>query len=293
MRTTLSLGLIAAAAGALLACSSDEGTPRPTGAAGTPPIGAGGSGSGGAGPGAAGRAGGAGTGAGGAAPSQYTLGAALTINEDGTVVDTTGATAINGAAVSVKAPMNPAVTLTPQAGKLCLSGTTAIVPGTDYTNYWGAAISVDLNLVATGAAGDAGADGGDAGPVLGTAPQPWSPSEHNVIGFSFKLVGQDPALGAEAGVPPEMRLQSAPTNGDPATDTGCYTIAGAKHNVVQNVLFSDILLTCYNSPPGASVLAAPFPGTVQNLGFQVNASTTIAYQFNFCVEDIKPILGTP
>jgi hypothetical protein len=296
MRTTLSLGLIAAAAGTLLACSSDEGTPRPTGAAGTPAIGAGGSGSGGAAPGAAGRAGGAGApGAGGAPASNYTTGAALTINADGSVVDSAGATAITGAAVAIASPGNPPVTLTPREGALCFSGETVALPAAptqaDYTNLWGASLSLDLNLVPVpGAAADAGA--GDAG-VIALQPGPWSPSEHNVIGFSFKLVGQDPALGAEAGVPPDMRLQSAPTGGDPATQTGCANLTGPKHNVTREVLFNDIVLNCYNPIPDGSVVAAPFPGTVQNLGWQVNSASGIAYRFNFCVTDIKPILATP
>jgi hypothetical protein len=299
MKTTLSLGLIVAAASTLFACS-DEGTgDRTTGTGGTQ---TGNAGTGGTGAGTAGTgAGTAGTGTGGAAgtgtgPATGRRGAPLVTDADGNVVDSAGASGINGAAINVSSPMNPAVTFTHPVGSFCIAGSTAIVTGTppDYTNLWGTEIDMDLNRGNNpDAVADAGADAGDAGALLTTA-LPWDPKDGNVIGISFKLVGNNPAaIGGQAGVPAAVRFKTAPTGGNTSTDNFCNTLVptnGGTHDI----LFSQLTRDCW-TPGGPGVLDMPYPagftGELQNVGWQVNASEMIAYQFDFCVTEIAPIFA--
>lgn len=302
MKTMLSFGLIVAAASALIACSDEGGTDRNNGGTGGGNnAGTGGQTAGGTGGQTSGGTGGQNTGGTGGGGSDVTTGDALTIGEvdpanDNAPVES-AEVGINGGAYPVTSPMNPAVTFTTANNGLCFQGETAQVVNMDYDNYWGAGIYVDLNRVASGGGGaDAGADAGDAGPVLGTTAQPWDPTTPNpdVIGFSFTLVGQDSAI-MDNGVPPEMRFQARP-GGSPEGDTSaCVNIQGAKHNVRQNVLFDNMLFQCYNATASQGLFEEPLtPGyqkTLLNIGFQVNASTALAYQFNFCVTDIRPILA--
>jgi hypothetical protein len=288
MKTTLSFGLVIAAAGTLFACSSDEGTPRPIGGAGTPGAGVGGSG-GGAGPatGAGGSAGAPVTGGGGSAgaPSTLTKGPALTISEDATVADASGNSDINGLAQLVSSPLNPEETFAPRAGALCMSGSVGPVPGTDYDNYWGAEIDLDLKLGANPAAGDAGAavgDAGDAGGVLGLVPQSWSPTPGNVIGFSFKIEG--------ATVPASIRFKTAPWGSDPAVDNFCNAMSPVS-GATQEILFTNMTRDCWvGTNPAVFDDPAGYTG-LQNIGWQVNADPGIAYAFDFCISDIQPILA--
>lgn len=303
MKTTLSFGLIAAAASTLFACSSDGTTERPTGSAGAS-VGQGGgapvgnAGTGGTGAGTGGTSGGAGTaGTGNTGPVTGRRGAPLVIDADANVVDSAGASGINGAAINISSPMNPQVTYTHPAGSFCIKGATAVVTGADYTNYWGTEIDMDLNRGnnpdAVGGA-DAGADAGDAGPVLGTKALPWDPKAGNVVGISFKLVGNNPAAAdGQAGVPAAVRFKTAPTGGNTSTDNFCNTLVPINGGT-QDILFSQLTRDCW-TPGGPGVLDMPYPagftGELQNIGWQVNASEVIAYQFDFCVTDVAPIFA--
>jgi hypothetical protein len=310
MKIPLSLGFVAAVSGALLACSSDSGTPRnsaagtagtgtQTGNAGTGGTGSGGTGSGGTASG--------GTGSGGTSGgSTLNLGAALNITADGVVSDTQGNTGINGGTPIVVASManmtpSTAPALSFKAGAICVKGATVALPATpvqaDYTANWGFSLQLDLNRGANPNAPtvDAGADAGaDAGQVLGQIAEPWDPKAHNVIGFSFKLTGNDPAITNGQGVPPQMRLQTLPTGGDPAMDTYCATLTTAS-GTEESVTFDKMFYQCYNSPPGRAVFADPLPaafnGSLQNLQWQVNSASSLAFQVDFCLSDIQPILG--
>jgi hypothetical protein len=297
MKTSFSFGLIVAAAGTFLACSDEGdgecrtncgGTGNVTANAGT------GNNTGGTGTGTGGSAGSPAVGgAGGAPPSVGFPGTVLTINEDGSVVDPTGRSGINGAALLAFSPMNPVHMLTTREGALCISGETAIVPGTDYTNYWGAEIDLDLNRGANPDATDAGAagDAGDAGAVLGTIAQPWDPDDFGVIGFSFKVEGQDPTIVPGEGVPAAFRFKTAPTGGNTSTDNFCIEPAPV-HNGVETILFTQIIRDCWG-PGLPSVFEDPAGFTaVQNIGWQIPASTTIAYRFNFCITELTPIFAT-
>jgi hypothetical protein len=311
MKTTFSFGLIVAAAG-ILACSDEGAAPRqPVGSAGSAGSGTAGTGTGGTGTAGTGTGGNAGSAAGGAGGtgSIYMKGPALTLNADGTVIDSAGNTTIDGAAGVVPSPMNPPVSggtrLTDlpadyRDGLLCMNGATAQVLMDDYTNYWGAGLYVDLKQGPVDGAVVADAGAADAGDVP-TEAKPWDPALYNVIGWSFKLVGQDSAIGPEAGVPPEMRLQARPSNA-PDADSACANLPAIKNNTTVEVLFDNMFFECYNNPPGPGIFVEPlrinpantmdYTKTIENIGFQVNASNMLAYQFNFCVTEIQPILGS-
>lgn len=310
MKIPLSFGFVAAVSGALLACSSDSGTPRNStgGTAGTGQVGNAGTsnaGSGGSSGTGSGGTGSGGTGSGGTSGSGLTLGAALDITADGVVSDTQGTTGINGGTpVLVTSMANSTPSTMPvlsfKAGAICVKGATVALPampaGADYTANWGFSVQLDLNRGANpnASTADAGADAGDAGAVLGQVAEPWDPKAHNVIGFSFKLTGNDPTITAGQGVPAQMRLQTLPTGGDPATDSYCASLTTAS-GTEESVTFDKMFYQCYNSPPGRAVFADPLPagfsGSLQNLQWQINSASSLAFQVDFCLSDIQPILG--
>jgi len=314
MKLALPLGLIVAAATSL-ACSSDEGDPRPsggtggtgTGTAGT--TGTGGTGTGGTGTGGTGT-GGTGTGGTGTAPS-YTYGAAFGITADGNVVDSAGTSGVNGNFfLTQSANMTVDAATAHREGGLCFSGTTAIVPNTDsYGTYWGAELGLNLKVrpVAGGvAAADAGADAG----APETEPDPAGWPYGNAIGFSFKLVGNDQAA-ADKGVPPaRIRFKGLPVGSDGMQDNYCADLLATADGQTVNVLFSQITFECWQpllGLDGASINRVDMssgvrltpevmnPRALQNISWQiasdVAATTPAPIAFNFCIEELKPITG--
>ncbi len=331
MKTTLSLGLIVAAASTLVACSSDEGGDRDPvgGAAGqTASGGAAGQASGGAGGGSSGAAGapaGGAGGAGGAAPVANTGPAfviAPTEDPDGagpllpgaTVVDATGSTLINGNTfLTQSAEMTVDATVSHRAGGLCFSGTTAVVPDANsYGTYWGAELGLNLKVITDPNAApvaDAGADAG--GPVQIPDPAGWAYG--NVIGFSYKLVGNDPAA-ADKGVPASrLRFKAIPVGSLGTKDNYCSDRTLLVDGSVENVLFSDITFECWTpgnpsigpAEPTINVVTTvgpprvvgtpPNPKALNNISWQiasdVAATTPLPIAFNFCITDLKPILA--
>ena len=283
-----------AAVAGTLACSDEGGTSRNnTGGSGQVVAQAGSSGSGGA-AGSAGSSGQGTSGAGGGSSSTGTkTGPALTISADGTVKDEAGTTGINGAAVTTVAPMGTTLTPAFRDGALCINGNMVAVPNSDYSNYWGGLVSVDLNRVAnpdapTGDAGASDAGAGDAGAApLGMVPNPWDPTTGKVIGFSFKIDGP--------GVPPSpsLRFQATPTDSNPSNDHFCYTIPAvpAAGGTVE-VKFTQVVRNCYDAVPGPSVFQDPAGFTkLQNINWQVSSSDMIPITFDFCVSELKPILS--
>lgn len=314
MKRPLSLVLIVTAASTLAACSSDEGDPRPTAGAGgtgtgTAGTGAGGTGTAGTGTGGTGTAG---TGAGGTggAPVTYTYGTEYTITATGNVTDP-GTTGVSGGAfLTQSANMTVPATMAHREGALCFSGSTAVVPDANsYGTYWGAELGLNLNLVpAAGGAAPAADAGADAGAVA-LAPAPWPYG--NVIGFSYTLVGNDPAA-PDQGVPPaRLRFKALPEGADPMNDNYCSDRLATVDGKVENVLFSDISFECWS--PGSLALDGPMINRVQltpirlpiavanprallNVSWQIAsdlaATTPAPIAFNFCIEDLKPIIGT-
>jgi hypothetical protein len=293
MNLRLSFSLVAAVAGTL-ACSDDGGKARDDtaagGSAGQAQVGTAGSSGGGGSSGASsqGTSGAGGSGSGGA--SGVNLGPALTITAGetpatATVVDASGSTGINGAASVAKSMLGTVFNPAFVNDKLCVNGSTAQVMNGDYTNYYGGLIGVDLNRVANPDAptGDAGANaGGDAGaPVLGMIAQAWTPG--NVDGFSFKIDG--PVM------PLDLRFQGTPTGSNTNLDHFCNKVAVGTTGGTFSVLFSEIVRNCFDPTPGAAIFADPAGYTqLQNINWQVSSSDMIAYPFDFCVSEIKPIL---
>jgi hypothetical protein len=314
MKLSLSLGLIVAASSTLAACSSDEGTPR---------TGAGGGGAGGsptANAGSAGRAGGgaggsptAGAGGGGGAPStNFRYGDAFTITPEGNVIDEMGDTGINGGPfLSQSTNMTVDAVAAHRAGGLCFSGTTAVVPSpADYGTYWGAELGLNLKLElppgAVAPSPDAGADAGGADLV----PAPWPYG--NVIGFSYKVVGNDTAA-ADKGVPvTRVRFKALPEDSVGANDSYCSNRDALTDGKVENVLFDDITFECWtmgnpsigpnqatinrvNPGPPLVVETPPNPKALVNISWQVASdvvgTTPLPIAFDFCITELKPILA--
>jgi hypothetical protein len=301
MNLRLSFYLVTAVAGAL-ACSDDgKGTRDNTSTGGT--AGQASTGNSGAGGGSSGGAGGQGTSGAGGGGSGVNLGAALTITaagsndlgSNGSVVDSAGSTGLNGIAQVIKSPLGTMVTSGIKDGGLCMAGTTVVVPNMDYTNYWGAEIDLDVKLSENpnaGATADAGADaGGDAGGAEAPAQVPigWNASAANVVGFSFKIEGPT--------VPVAFRFKALPFGADPSAVTYCYQVAAAPTGAtVVNVRFDQITFECWN-PNGVAALTMPYPPDnpdgklLRTISWQVPADIAVPFPFDFCVSDIKPILG--
>jgi hypothetical protein len=308
MKLALPLGLIVVAATSL-ACSSDEGTDRPTGGTGgtgTGNAGTGGTGTGGTGTGGTGT-GGTGTGgSGGGVSANYTYGAAFTITAEGNVVDEAGTSGVDGNTFYTEsANMTTDGVVAHREGGLCFRGATAVVPDSNsYGTYWGAELGLNLKLEpAPEGAGDAGADAGAVErPII---PWPYG----NAIGFSFKLVGNDPAA-ADKGVPPaRIRFKALPDGSDGMQDNYCADLLGTVDGQTVNVLFSQIFFECWQPllaldgpminrvDPGPPRLTPEVmnPRALRNVSWQIasDVSPTVAgpIVFNFCIEDLKPITG--
>lgn len=313
MKTSLSLGLIAAACSALAACSSDEGD-GDRNAAGTGPVaGSGGqigvSGSGGGNSGGSAGSPSGGAGGGSSNPTVGTLGAPLTITAD-SIVDETNGTGINGGiAVTSSSVQTVAPTIEQRDGGLCFRGTTATVPDANsYGTHWGAEMIFDLNRVANPDAPvvDAGADAGaDAGPVLGQVAQDWP--QGNVIGFAYTLVGNNTAA-ANQGVPnAQVRFKATPVGANTANDNYCSNRT-PQSGVRENVLFADITFECWAdgnftlaeeqiqyvsaTTPMRVVDVRDNPRAFRNVSWQISSDLMIPpIEYDFCVTDLRPILA--
>jgi hypothetical protein len=303
MKTPLSFYLAAAVAGTLAACSSDGGTPRDQtaagGSAGSGQVGNAGSGAGGSsGSGSQNNAGAGGSSTGGPTtgmPFEITSAQPTASGAAATVVDTAGTTGIDGLAQFIKSPMGTVATSGIKDGALCMSGTTAVVPGTDYANYWGAELDIDLKLVDANGGGsvqtvaDAGADaGGDAGPPPARTAVGWNPSTAGVVGFSFKVDG--------AQIPTAFRFKGLPYGADSSMITYCNQLAVPPTGGTVNVRFDQITRDCWMAG-NAALLTQPFPPDnpdgklLRTISWQVPADITVPFPFDFCVSEIKPILG--
>ena len=220
------------------------------------------------------------------------------------VWDAEGDTGIDGAAILVQSVLgngNPGsqittpATLSTQRGRLCLAGNTVIVPLMNLTEYWGVEIGLYLASPSRGLVRpDAGMPPSPGIYTRLAAPAgPWDPAARNVVGFSFVVEGNDPELPC-GGVPPPLRVESAPTGSALDRDIFCRPLPGLVSGTPQDVLFSEITRDCWE-PGGASLLAEPLPagftGELSNLQWVVPADETSSYHFDFCIGDIRPIYG--
>ena len=220
------------------------------------------------------------------------------------VWDGEGDTGIDGAAVIVQSALGDGypgsqitapATQSTQRGRLCVAGNTVIVPLMNLTEYWGMEISIYLASPSRGVLrADAGspADPGPYAPLV-TPFGPWDPAAHGVIGFSFVVDGNDPELPC-GGVPPTLRIESAPAGSALDRDIYCRSLPGLVSGAPQDVLFSELTRDCWD-PGGDSLLAEPLPpgftGELLNLQWVVPADEVSSYHFDFCIGDIRPIYG--
>lgn len=310
MKLALPLSLIVVAATSLACSSDDENEPRPSG--GTAGTGTGNAGTGGTGGGTGGTGGGAG-GAGGAPAQNFTYGATFSITADGNVVDSEGTSAVNGGTFYTESTnMTVPGVEAHRDGALCFSGSTAVVVNDNYDDYWGAELGLNLKLIPDPAApppaADAGADAGAAVPLI---PDPAGWPYGDVIGFSFKLVGND-AAAADRGVPPSrIRFKALPVGSVGANDNYCYNLVASADGQTVNVLFSDITFECWapgnlgldgdminRIDPGPPPLPTSVanPRALQNISWQIASDTPTngvpaPIAFDFCIEELKPITG--
>ena len=304
MKTPLSLGLIVAAACALPACSSDEGSERPVGTAGSTAVAGTGGAPATAGTGGAPATGGGGTG--GAAASAYTAGPAFVITPTATganVIDEDGTSGISGGVILAQSTMATMAVTAHEDGKLCWSGETATVLNDDYGTYWGAELALDLLLApdpnAPAPAADAGADAGGGGTLV---RQPWV-IPARFAGFSF-VAEANGATGVLPAGREDIRFKALPQGSDPALDTFCNQVNDplALTNPVE-VPLSEITWECWGmgNPPitaaqlntvpaaGATLTTRTNPNALLSISWQVSANITSNTPFNFCISEIKPL----
>jgi hypothetical protein len=312
MKRTLSLSLIVAAS-TLAACSSDEGTPRPTGGGGTPA--AGGAPSANAGSGGSPAVGGApSTGGAGGAPAatNFRRGMPFTITADGNVIDEANNTGINGGPfLSQSDNMTVDAVDAHRDGGLCFSGETAVVPNDQsYGTYWGAELGLNLKLIpdpnAPPASADAGADAG--APAL--IPDPAGVPYGTMVGFSYKVVGNSSAA-VDKGVPAtRVRFKALPVGSLGANDSYCSNRNGLLDGAVENVPFDQITFECWTDGnpsigPGEDTINRVNPGpprvvetpanpkALQQISWQVAsdvmATTPAPIAFNFCITELTPL----
>ncbi len=101
-----------------------------------------------------------------------------------------------------------------------------------------------------------------------------------VVGFSFVLAG--PKVS-------KIRFKALPFGLDPKIEASekCKVLTPPS-GVVQQVLFSEMTAYCWS--PGNPVMDASKGLT--NFTVQIPASTTEPTPFDFCLQDVKPILAT-
>src|SRR5204862_8088820 len=111
-------------------------------------------------------------------------------------------------------------------------------------------------------AADAGADAGAAIPLI---PDPAGIPYGNMVGFSYKIVGNDPAA-ADKGVPTtRVRFKALPVGSNGANDTYCSNRDGLIDGKVEDVPFDQITFECWGmgNPsigPGVTTINRVDPG---------------------------------
>jgi hypothetical protein len=150
-------------------------------------------------------------------------------------------------------------------GTMCLSGTAAMVIGTDYSNMFGIGIGLDFNNV-------------------GGVKMPYAAATNKVIGFSFHL----------SGVPTGGIHVEFPTTDTAANGSDSYAISAAS----DGDYIAD--LTTMTDPHKLSPTFSPAPATqpafvannLQSVQFHVVSTKTAAITVtNLCVSNFKAIVG--
>ncbi len=142
-------------------------------------------------------------------------------------------------------------TLADADGEICVNGIAGQVMDGEFSNYWGAALHLQLNQP-EGSVGDS-----------------WDPVEHGAAGFGF-TIDQIPQLG-------QIRF-ALETEDDKAY---CANIYGAGH--VQFAL-EDITEDCWVSG------GAPPSGPILDISWWVVTNDAASYPFEFCISDLEVLL---
>ncbi len=205
----------------------------------------------------------------------FNYGPALTITDDTVVEATTG---ISGnvfwvANMGVEGNEPPASEIAVQAAtddKICWSGSIYQVPdATAYGTHWGVQVGINLNVPAV-EEGEGAPAGWDAG---------------NVVGFAFKVTGTDlPETFRMLGMPETLAEPNDLAGADPNFCATIPVVADAE----TEILFTDIVDRCWGEAPRVE-----FAPPLLNVAWQIasDVSPIHNYAFDFCIEDIRPILG--
>jgi len=217
-------------------------------------------------------------------------------NLDGFVSGATNGIGVQGAFYTAKDPGTAAVpgsaitpasfaTVVPTTGEICVQGTAAkvalaavqpdpLVPAYDYTNYWGAVVGLNLSQPNDPVSG-----------MPSMTPVAWNTqtTAGKVTGFSFTLTGPMIPAGAN------LRFKTTFPDATGAASTQQFCVGFDKLMAVggtYTVPLSTQTLECWN-PAGA-----PFTNpTLLSLQWQVVTNVMNPVPFNFCVSNVKALIG--
>jgi hypothetical protein len=171
---------------------------------------------------------------------------------DGLIFPESNTHGIGAAVFTAQSPENANITLTSVTGAICARGDVGVVQNGDFGNQWGAFVGLDLRAF-TGA--------------------PWDLDGGSVIGFSFVLSGAAPGL----------RFGALPGNADPLVDNFCRILDVS--SPTQDVPFDSLDRDCWLGVRDPMIAAS-----LSNVNWLIPADELEAHTFDFCIDDIRPIL---
>jgi endoglucanase len=189
----------------------------------------------------------------------------LVPNEDGEVTRDDNSLGIQGA-WTTDAGTDSSLKLTVDGSKLCMTGTTAMIPTLedqtwDFENYWGARASMDLC--------HAGPDDDDPDQVYTLGTCPWSPAlEKQMVGVRFTVEGDLPA-----GLLVQFREEGQ--------DSAAYVTVTQTGEVV--VLFKDAVRFGDSTPVD--------PTKVESVGLYFFPSPREERAFDVCISKLEALTG--
>jgi hypothetical protein len=163
----------------------------------------------------------------------------------------------------------------------------------DFGNYWGAGVAFYLRTESNPAVGGTSADAGPTA-IDDLVILPWDPAVGTVAGFSFVVEGNDASLTC-GGLPPLLRVQTSPVGGPQNGDIHCQQFRELWNGQRLELRFSRVTRECWDGPDGRPIFADPLPAgyrkQIYGLLWLVPADEVAAYPFDFCISDIRPIIG--
>jgi endoglucanase len=189
----------------------------------------------------------------------------LVPNQDGEITADSNSLGIQGS-WTTDTGTDSSLMLTVDDSKLCMTGTTAIIPTLDdetwdYENYWGAVASLDLCHAAP--------DDDDPGRVYTLASCPWSPHlAQQMVGVRFTIEGS---------LPPGLRVQFR----EAGQDAAAYVTVTQTGEVI--ALFKDAVRFGDSTPVD--------PTQVQSVGLYFLPSRSEERAFDVCVSQLEALTG--